>query len=534
MRRRIRLRRVLLIAVAALLGLAGATIGQRLAATTSHDTRLGEVTLQVQAPVLSGRGVQLYVPLADWGLRATVFDSPVRITAQPRSLNRQALLDAVTGDDALLRDTQDQLARAARRAIITSALAALGGALIGGLIAALIWHAMRVRRRRLWAAVAVSFTAAATAAAGLGGAAAATFHASKLTQPTFYASGDELQRLLSQAQQIRQGSRRYESQVRSAIQSIAGMLGDSAGTSGPAGGQRILLASDIHDNVLVLPTLRAYADDAPVVLAGDFTINGNEQEAKLFDRVASIGHPVLAVSGNHDSQAHMRRLAKHGVIVLTHQGRLTGAGVAGGPNVITVAGLDVAGFEDPLEYPGGRWPTSLRTQLSFTDYPDPERRAADAEERMWEWWQQLDRRPGVLIVHEADLARRLARRIAAAQPDGPPLAILSGHTHHQRLDRIGPVTVVDGGSAGAGGPFGAGKDPLGFASLTFDGQQLDSTDLVSMDPMDGSAQARRVTREDPDCDQQVVFCDTRSEQSEDTDAASPQADTPAPANVKRR
>ena len=73
----------------------------------------------------------------------------------------------------------------------------------------------------------------------------------------------------------------------------------------------------------------------------------------------------------------------------------------------------------------------------------------------------------------------------------PPLAILTGHTHAQRVDLIGPVTVVDSGSVGAGGPFGAGKDDIGLAVLHFseDPGALRSADLASIDPRDGSAQA---------------------------------------------
>ena len=64
-------------------------------------------------------------------------------------------------------------------------------------------------------------------------------------------------------------------------------------------------------------------------------------------------------------------------------------------------------------------------------------------------------------MHQAALARDLAARIEEADPAGAPLAILTGHTHQQRVDLIGPVTVIDSGSVGAGGPFGAGKDDIG-------------------------------------------------------------------------
>ena len=73
-------------------------------------------------------------------------------------------------------------------------------------------------------------------------------------------------------------------------------------------------------------------------------------------------------------------------------------------------------------------------------------RFAEAADRYWRWWNALRRRPDVLLIHQAALARDLAARIEEADPAGAPLTILTGHTHHQRVDLIGPVSVPGAGS----------------------------------------------------------------------------------------
>jgi predicted phosphodiesterase len=262
-----------------------------------------------------------------------------------------------------------------------------------------------------------------------------------------------------------------------------------------------MLASDIHNNVLTLPTLRRFGAGHPTVLAGDFTINGSKLETGLLSGLHKLGKPVVAVSGNHDSPGLMRRLARSGIIVLTHR-----------DGVREIAGLRIAGFEDPLEYHGGAFPSGVRTALSFDDFPDGHQRFVDAVESRWAWWRALPRRPQVLVLHQEGIAKALANLIWAADPEGPPLAILAGHTHVQRLDRYGPVTVVNGGTAGAGGLFGAGHDPVGFALLDLSPRgALEATDLVQQNPVDGSASARRVITAQPDCDDRLVFCHTAPE-----------------------
>jgi len=114
----------------------------------------------------------------------------------------------------------------------------------------------------------------------------------------------------------------------------------------------------------------------------------------------------------------------------------------------------------------------------------------------------------VLIVHQEAIGRALANLIWQEDPEGAPLAILVGHTHVQRMDRYGPVTTVNSGTAGAGGLFGIGSQSVGLALMDFDRQAgvLTATDLVQMTPSTTAARAQRVITASPDCDEQLVFC----------------------------
>jgi predicted phosphodiesterase len=248
-----------------------------------------------------------------------------------------------------------------------------------------------------------------------------------------------------------------------------------------------VLASDIHDNLLTLRTLRRYAAGHLTVLAGDFTINGGRAETPLLRAMGAVGRPVVAVSGNHDSPGVMNALRRRGVTVLDHT-----------DGVRTIAGLAMTGFEDPLMSPRPDFPDGIRAGIDFGSFPDGEERFLAAVQQRWAWRRRLPSRPDVLIVHQAAIGRALANRIWEADPDGPALAILVGHTHQQRLDRYGPVTVVDSGSIGAGGLFGIGSD-VGLAMLDFtaDGE-LEGVDLVSQNPSTSAARARRIITAHPD------------------------------------
>ena len=198
-----------------------------------------------------------------------------------------------------------------------------------------------------------------------------------------------------------------------------------------------MLASDIHNNLLTLPTVRHYSEGHLTILDGDFTINGGKIEAGLLKGVATLGDPTVAVSGNHDSPGIMRTLERRGVTVLDHT-----------DGVRTIAGLKLAGFEDPLEFVGKEFPSGLRTGLSFGDIANGHQRYLDAVQERWQWFKALPERPAGADrppggdrarAGQPDLARRSERRAAGdprrphARPAHGPLR--PGHHRQQRHGR---------------------------------------------------------------------------------------------------
>lgn len=501
-------RRVLLGLIVAVLALAGAWVAPRVAGPATHETDLATLRFEVAASLPSDRGVSFYVPVANWGLRARVFGAPVRVSVEPRAINRAAVVRAVTGDGsaevALLRQDID---RALRKLAVRFVLLTLAGALAGGLLALLVWHVLGVRGRRLAIAPGAAVGLVAVVLGGLFGWAALTWSPDRLERPSYFASGEELERILDQAHALRRSAEKYSDRVDTSIRSIAGLLDDRPGESvladsaSPAT-ERVVLASDIHNNVLTLPTVRRFSAGHPTVLAGDFTINGGKLETPLLRSMATLGDPVLAVSGNHDSPGIMRALARRGATVLTHT-----------DGVRRVAGLKVAAFEDPLEFVGTSFPSGLRTGLSFGDIRNGHQRYLEAVQERWRWWHELHERPDVLILHQESIGRALANLIWNEDPDGEPLAILVAHTHVQRMDRYGPITTVNSGTAGAGGIFGAGSQSVGLALMDFDKENGDlvATDMVQMNPANSAARAQRVITATPDCDDQLVFCHDKPE-----------------------
>ena len=155
----------------------------------------------------------------------------------------------------------------------------------------------------------------------------------------------------------------------------------------------------------------------------------------------------------------------NGVTVLGQRGQLNREGRYVPPPVIKVDGITIAGYRDPLEYEG-------------TD-PDGSDRPINGGGPP---------RPGSIARTLAESAARMVRLASekAGRGDGPPerpgagagqqlvtigfkgrLTIVTGHDHLQHVDRYGQIVVVDGGTLGAGGIFGAGRDSIGIARLSF-------------------------------------------------------------------
>ena len=83
-------RRIVLSLIVVVCALAGAWAAPRLAGPVTYGTDLAALRFQLAVSAPAGRGVSLFVPVADWGLRAPVFGAPVRVSIEPRAIDRAA------------------------------------------------------------------------------------------------------------------------------------------------------------------------------------------------------------------------------------------------------------------------------------------------------------------------------------------------------------------------------------------------------------------------------------------------------------
>ena len=179
-----------------------------------------------------------------------------------------------------------------------------------------------------------------------------------------------------------------------------------------------------------MPALRRAARGTPLFFVGDLTDRGSPLEAQLTSGILHAGTPLVFVTGNHDSDSDAQELADDGAIVLTERGRLLRGGRYG-PMVVRVAGLRVAGYDDPFRR------RRARGYVQQGALPAP----SVAEQNLFaEWLAGLEDKVDVVMVHEPALAAKaidgaaprpaLAPDRAARRPHAP-----RRHQARPRLDR---------------------------------------------------------------------------------------------------
>ena len=498
---------LLRIGIVAVLAVGGCLLGLRLAGPIDRETALGTVSLRVDA---SAQGqVDAFIPIANWGVRADAFSGPLRLHVEPRSLDREALLATTGGDLSLLRDAEDDASEAAHAAFLRALWWAVGGALALGLAVAVAAVALGDRSvlHALGWLLAPGLIAAALAL-GVLLRVEGSFRPAAFENPSFYARGAELAQLLKVAEKAQGADERYSSSVHRTLAGYATLLNAGANPGALDAEAPAVLISDLHDNELVLGPLRRLFSGRPIFFAGDFGQRGTRAEARaLIPQVTALGSPVVAVSGNHDSSSFMRRLARAGVVVLTEHGRLLPGGGTDGEQVQRIAGLDVAGYSDPLEWRGSD-PDDPERIFSFSERPDGDEELAAERRRIVRWFERLRPSPGVVVVHQNALAQALAGTLFRRGYDRP-LLILTGHDHKQHLDLYGQVQVVDAGTVGAGGLYGVGQESVGVAQLHLPGDRVPprAIDLMRVEPLSGSASAERIVPGSRQaCDHELVRC----------------------------
>jgi predicted phosphodiesterase len=307
----------------------------------------------------------------------------------------------------------------------------------------------------------------------------------RIADPMYYAHGPDLPRALDALQSLRRSGTALDQELNGQLVGLARLV-VAPGEHPELGGRpRLVLASDLHNNVLALPTLERASRGLPLVFAGDLTDRGTPLEATLVRRIARMGSPTVVVGGNHDSDTLLKDLAGAGAIVLTQFGRLNPDG-SHGPMVVRVGGLRMAGYDDPfLRRAGQRYEDRFQRGLTIA-----------AQEDFRRWVASLREQVDVIVVHEPEVAAGELGELRRSPPPRP-LMVLDGHTHRPFLEADPNLLEVNGGTIGAGGTGNLADErtDLGLAVITY---RLTPTplplavDQVSIDPGSGSSSARRM------------------------------------------
>ena len=465
--------------------LAATFTGGYLALVSFTETRslsVGEIRMSM-SPGHRG-SVDLYVPLVDWGARFEVIRLPVRLRVDLQTVNRTVAGALAQGEPLNLDSVRTQ----ARDAIagylkLLIAFVMLSGAALGLLVALAIRS--RAGPRLRW-----------TGATAIGGAIAMAVAMivllpprGAIENPQYYAHGPDIPVALQAVEAARRTGGALDQELDAQFVGLARLVIDPGQRRSLTGEPVVTVASDLHNNtVFGLQILERAANRGPVFFPGDLTDRGTPLETRLVRQVVRAGHPFVFVTGNHDSDFLAHEIAAEGGIVLTRHGRLLAKG-GYGPMVVKVAGMRVAGYDDPFE---------RLTERDFKDRydntPNPQ-----MQDEFTNWLLPLIGKVDVVMVHEpALIAPALA--VLKDKPPSRPLVFLVGHTHVASLQQQPGVTVINDGSVGAGGPSNlTEKVNYGIARFTFTLKptfQPLAADLVTIDPGTGSSSARR-TRLDP-------------------------------------
>jgi predicted phosphodiesterase len=425
--------------------------------------------------------LDLYVPLVDWGVRFGGVRLPVRLRVDVQRIDRDAAVRvAREGADAprllarIKRDATDAIASYLRILVVL----VTGSALAFGLLVAL------ALRGAGWPFRAGAIAAAGTAVA-MGVAIVVLLPPrGELGSPVYYAHGPDIPRALRAVEDATSTADVLGEELDDQLVGLARLVVAPGRRPGLEGRPQITVASDLHNNLLALPALRRIARGAPLFFVGDLTDRGSPLESQLTRGVLHAGTRLVFVTGNHDSDAAAQELADDGAIVLTERGRLLRRGRLG-PVVVEVAGLRVAGYGDPFRRRRARG--YLR---AGPPTPTP------AEQTLFaEWLGRLEGKVDVVMVHSPALAAQ-ALAMLHRDPPAEPIVLLVGHTHRADIRIDGDVTVLNGGTVGAGGTGNLNEDAkIGAARMIYARDRSAfaplAADLVEIDPGSGSATARR-------------------------------------------
>jgi len=443
--------------------------------SAERDLSVGRIELSVQ-PFHVG-ALDIYVPLVDWGARFAAVRLPARLSIDVRTVNREAAQRVAQGQlpdvEAVREEATDGMASYLRELVLVVFLCSL----VAGLVVALAVRGRGAPRLR-W----LFATAGGVALAGSLALVLLLPPRGEIADPEYYANGPDIPVALRTIEEAQGSARAISEELNQQLVGLAQLISESSRRR-TQGLRSVVVASDLHNNLLALPALDRAVRGRPFMFVGDLTSSGSPFEFSLVRRIVRIGHPFVFVSGNHDSDALVRRMALAGGIVLTQRGRLRPDG-SHGPVVVNVRGLRVAGYADPFE---------RRARDHFRQLREPRPDAAQRQE-FRDWLTPLLGRVDIVLVHEPQLVEDAAAELRQSSP-ARPLVLLTGHTHTASFRSSPNFVELNGGTVGGGGTGNLEKtQPFGLAVLTYTrdgGFEPEAADLVEIDAHRGSARAER-------------------------------------------
>jgi predicted phosphodiesterase len=444
--------------------------------SVERELSVGRIELSVQ-PFHAG-ALDLYVPLVDWGARFAAVRLPARLSIDVRTVDREAAQRVAEGElpdvKAVRHEARDAVASYLRELLALVFLCAL----VAGLVVSLAVRGHGAPRLR-W----LFGAAGGTALAGCLALALLLPPRGEIADPEYYANGPDIPVALRTIESAQGSARAISEELNEQLVGLARLVSASSQRRVAGDLHSAVVASDLHNNLLALPALDRAVGSRPLFFPGDLTSSGSPFEFSLVRRVVRLGHPFVFVSGNHDSDALVRRMALAGGIVLTQRGRLRADGTHG-PVVVRVRGLRVAGYADPFE---------RRASEHFRALAEP-RPDAEQREDFRDWLRPLLGRVDIVMVHEPQLAEDAAEELRR-NPPRRPLVLLTGHTHVAGFHSSKNFVELNGGTVGGGGTGNLEKSqPFGLAVLVYtrNGRfEPTAADLVEIDAHRGSARAER-------------------------------------------
>jgi predicted phosphodiesterase len=452
--------RVAPLALALVVGLAGAWIGMALFARTTVP--IGPFRVELDAGFGKGETVLGLPPFG--ALMADTHVSPLHLSATLRDVGVERLTEAVNdqGIEGLVADVEADALERARGLAVRIVL--VGG--VGALVLALL-----VFRDR-WLHVGSAFLSAVVAIVACEVVMLATFRPAAFAEPTYSGTlalapefigpareaGDRIEDLRAGLEQVVDGA------VRAYTTLQAAPLRDDT--------IRVLHISDIHASPLGMDFAREVARGFGVdfvIDTGDITSFATPVENLIVSRIPGFDRPYVFVRGSHDSvelQGEIGRLS-NGVVL---DGRAQ-----------TVRGLTVYGLGHPAFTPARGVSVDDEAFAELARSAGPEI-AADLE--------AIEQPVEVVAVHDDRMAEAVAGRV--------PL-VLSGHFHENKATVVdGTLFLRVGTTGGSGAGIFRGLEGIPFAAevLYFSIEEeprLIAYDLIEQLPESGSLTVQRVT-----------------------------------------